>query len=206
MLLTKVTHGVCDTKELRATTSCGYILCISVWLSNTRLFVGRPRRQSGTQKLASLRSGLPIQPTPGKIRVWISMKSQRRIHEVLLVFLNLTTSCAPSVSVRSTWVYRWVRNNPQALKNSTIALHLKSILMCIESKEWCVLPSTLGERSRTQLCRVEIEMERIPLIVGRVKNNLAVRDSHFGHRTLLDITVSSQQMVSYTCICTWGIP
>jgi hypothetical protein len=28
ILLTKVTHGVCDPKELRATTSCGSILCL----------------------------------------------------------------------------------------------------------------------------------------------------------------------------------
>jgi hypothetical protein len=28
MLLTKVTHGVCDPKELRATTSSGNILCL----------------------------------------------------------------------------------------------------------------------------------------------------------------------------------
>jgi hypothetical protein len=28
ILLTKVTHGVCDPKELRATTGCGHILCL----------------------------------------------------------------------------------------------------------------------------------------------------------------------------------
>jgi hypothetical protein len=28
ILLTKVTHGVCDPKELRATTSCGNVLCL----------------------------------------------------------------------------------------------------------------------------------------------------------------------------------
>jgi hypothetical protein len=27
ILLTKVTHGVCDPNELRATTSCGNVLC-----------------------------------------------------------------------------------------------------------------------------------------------------------------------------------
>jgi hypothetical protein len=68
-LLTKVTHGVCDPKELRATTSCGHILCLSSGLSNTRLFAGRPRHQRGTQKLASPRIGLPIQPTQSKIRI-----------------------------------------------------------------------------------------------------------------------------------------
>jgi hypothetical protein len=69
ILLTKVTHGVCDPKELRATTSCGNVLCLSGGLSNTRLFAGRPKHQRRIQKLASPRSGLPIQPTPGKIRV-----------------------------------------------------------------------------------------------------------------------------------------
>jgi hypothetical protein len=37
ILLTKVTDGVCDPKELRATTSCGNILCLGSGLSNTRL-------------------------------------------------------------------------------------------------------------------------------------------------------------------------
>jgi hypothetical protein len=35
ILLTKVTHGVCDPKELRATTSCGNVLCLGIGLSNT---------------------------------------------------------------------------------------------------------------------------------------------------------------------------
>jgi hypothetical protein len=65
ILLTKVAHGVCDPKELRATTSCGYILCLGNGLSNTQLFAGRPRHQRGTQELASPRSGLPIQLTLG---------------------------------------------------------------------------------------------------------------------------------------------
>jgi hypothetical protein len=69
ILLTKVTHGVGDPKELRATTSNGNVLGLGSGSSNTRLFAGRPRHQRRTQKLASLRSGLPIQPTPGKIRV-----------------------------------------------------------------------------------------------------------------------------------------
>jgi hypothetical protein len=38
ILLTKVTHGVCDPKELRATTSSGNVLCLGSGLSNTRLF------------------------------------------------------------------------------------------------------------------------------------------------------------------------
>jgi hypothetical protein len=69
ILLTKVTHGVCDPKELRATTSCSNILCLGSGLSNTQLFARRPRHQRGSQKLANPRSGLPIQPTPGKIRI-----------------------------------------------------------------------------------------------------------------------------------------
>jgi hypothetical protein len=82
ILLTKVTHGVCDPKELRATTSYGNVLCLGSGLSNTRLFAGRPRHQRRPQKLARPRSGLPIQPTPDKIRVWKTMKSQRRRHGV----------------------------------------------------------------------------------------------------------------------------
>jgi hypothetical protein len=35
ILLTKVTHGVCDPKELRATTSCGNVLYLRSGLSNT---------------------------------------------------------------------------------------------------------------------------------------------------------------------------
>jgi hypothetical protein len=69
ILFTKVTHGVCDPKELRATTSRGNVLCLGSGLSNTRLSVGRPRHKRRSQKLASPRSGLPIQPTPDKIHV-----------------------------------------------------------------------------------------------------------------------------------------
>jgi hypothetical protein len=42
IFLTKVTHGVCDPKELRATTSCGHILCLGRGCTNTRLFAERP--------------------------------------------------------------------------------------------------------------------------------------------------------------------
>jgi hypothetical protein len=69
ILLTKVTHGVGDPKELRVTTSSSNIFGLGSGLSNTRLFAGRPRHQRRAQKLASPRSGLPIQPTPSKIRV-----------------------------------------------------------------------------------------------------------------------------------------
>jgi hypothetical protein len=69
ILLTKVTHSVCDPKELRATTSYDNVICLGSGLSNTRLFAGRPRHQRRSQEVASPRSGLPIQLTPGKIRV-----------------------------------------------------------------------------------------------------------------------------------------
>jgi hypothetical protein len=69
ILLTKVTHGVCDPKELRATTTCDNVLCLDSGSSNTRLFAGRPRHQRRSQKLASPRSGPPVQPTPDKICV-----------------------------------------------------------------------------------------------------------------------------------------
>jgi hypothetical protein len=78
ILLTKVTHAVCDPKELRATTSSGNLLCLGSGLSNTRLFAGRPRDQRRSQKLASPKSGLPIQLTPDKIRIQKTMKRQRR--------------------------------------------------------------------------------------------------------------------------------
>jgi hypothetical protein len=70
------------SKGAEATTSCGNIPCLGSGLSNTRLFAGSPRHQRRSQKLASPRSGLPIQPTPGKIRVWKTMKRQRRRHGV----------------------------------------------------------------------------------------------------------------------------
>jgi hypothetical protein len=56
ILLTKVTHGVRDPKELRGTTSSGNVLSLGSGLSNTRLFAGRPRHQGRTQKLASPRT------------------------------------------------------------------------------------------------------------------------------------------------------
>jgi hypothetical protein len=53
ILLTKVTDGVCDPKDLRATTSYGNILYLGSGWSNTRLFARRPRHQRRSQKLAS---------------------------------------------------------------------------------------------------------------------------------------------------------
>jgi hypothetical protein len=53
IVLTKVTHGVCDPKEMWATTSCGNVLCLCSGLSNTWLFAGRLRHQRKSQKLAS---------------------------------------------------------------------------------------------------------------------------------------------------------
>jgi hypothetical protein len=78
ILLTKVTHVVRDLKELRATTSCSNIHCLGSGLSNTQLFAGRPRHQRRSQKLASSRSGLPIQPTPGKILVWKNHEAPKK--------------------------------------------------------------------------------------------------------------------------------
>jgi hypothetical protein len=51
ILLTKITHGVCDPKELRATTSSDNVLCLGSGLSNTRLFAGKPRHQRRSQEL-----------------------------------------------------------------------------------------------------------------------------------------------------------
>jgi hypothetical protein len=86
ILLTKVTHGVCDPKELRVTTSSGNVLCLGSGLSNTRLFAGRPRHQGRSQKMASPRSGLPIQPTPGKIRIQKTMKRQKGTYAFYISF------------------------------------------------------------------------------------------------------------------------
>jgi hypothetical protein len=65
------------SKGVESKTSCKNVLCLGSGLSNTRLFAGRPRHQRRSKKLACPRGGLPIQPTPGKIRVWKTMKSQR---------------------------------------------------------------------------------------------------------------------------------
>jgi hypothetical protein len=46
ILLAKITRGVCDPKELRATTRCGHILFLCSGLSNTRLFAGRPKHKN----------------------------------------------------------------------------------------------------------------------------------------------------------------
>jgi hypothetical protein len=40
-----VTHGVCDPKELGATTSCGNVLCLGTGSSNIWLLAGTPRHQ-----------------------------------------------------------------------------------------------------------------------------------------------------------------
>jgi hypothetical protein len=108
ILLTKVTHGVCDPKELGATTSWGDILSLGSGLSNTRLFAGRPIHQRRSQKLASPRSGLPIQPTPGKIRVWKTMKSQRRRR---LPMRGRSRECDAS-----TWICAWLLSDAKSLE------------------------------------------------------------------------------------------
>jgi hypothetical protein len=62
--------------------SCVNVLFLGSGLSNTQLFARRPRHQRRSQELASHISGLPIQPTPGKIHVWKTMKRQRRRRRV----------------------------------------------------------------------------------------------------------------------------
>jgi hypothetical protein len=107
IVLTKITRGVCDPKELGATTSCSNILCLGSGLSNTRLFARRPRHQRRSQKLASPWSGLPIQPTPGKIHVWKTMKRQRRGREVPKAEVRSVTQVPEymldRLSMRSPW-------------------------------------------------------------------------------------------------------
>jgi hypothetical protein len=78
ILLTKVTHGVCDPKELKATTSSSYILGLCSGLCYTRFLGERPRHQRRTQELASPKGGLLIQTTPIIICVLKTMKRQRR--------------------------------------------------------------------------------------------------------------------------------
>jgi hypothetical protein len=52
-LLTKITHRVCDPKQLGATTSGSNIFGFCGRLSYTILFARRPRNKRGTQKLTS---------------------------------------------------------------------------------------------------------------------------------------------------------
>jgi hypothetical protein len=105
ILLTKVTHGVCDPKELRETTSCSYILSFGSLLSNTQLFAGRPRHQRRPQTLASPRSGLPIHRTPDKIYVWETMKLQRQTQ---------STKGRSWVFITNTWRYAWLLANAKS--------------------------------------------------------------------------------------------
>jgi hypothetical protein len=78
ILLTKVTHGVCDPKELRATTSCENVLCLGSGLSNTRLFAGRPRHQRRSQELASPRKWTSYPTDTRRNPRLKNMKRQRR--------------------------------------------------------------------------------------------------------------------------------
>jgi hypothetical protein len=63
-------------------------------------------------------------------------------------FLSHNQRRLVSVSVGSTWEYRQVRKNPQVHGNTVAAFHLRSIPKGIESKERCLLPSILEERSK----------------------------------------------------------
>lgn len=56
--------------------------------------------------------------------------------EPLFVFLNITTSgTGLAWACKNTWVYWWVQTNPQAHGYTTVAFHLRSIPMGIESQE-----------------------------------------------------------------------
>jgi hypothetical protein len=68
-LITEVTQRVCDPKQLWETTSSSDILGFCRRMSYTRLFARRPRNKRRTQKLAHLRSWLPIDSTPRKVGI-----------------------------------------------------------------------------------------------------------------------------------------
>jgi hypothetical protein len=76
-------------------------------LRNTRLLAGRPRHQRRSQELASLRSWLPMQPTPDKIHVWKTMKLQRRSRRVPMAEVGSVTQvpeyALDRLSMRSPW-------------------------------------------------------------------------------------------------------
>jgi hypothetical protein len=107
ILLTKVTHGVCDPKELIETTSCSNILCLGSGLSNTQLFAGRRRHQIRSQELASPRSGLPIQPTSGKIRVWKNHEAPKKTQSTK----DRSRECDAS-----TWICAWLPVDAKSLE------------------------------------------------------------------------------------------
>jgi hypothetical protein len=64
ILLTKVIHGLCDPKELRATTSCDNILCFGSGMSNS-IVCGKTK----TPKKI---------PKTGKSRRWTSYPTDTR--------------------------------------------------------------------------------------------------------------------------------
>jgi hypothetical protein len=80
ILLTKVTHYICDPKELRATTSCGNILCLSSGLSNTRGKTTTPKKI----------------PRAGKSQKWTSYPTDNRQNP------RLKNHEAPKKKTRST--------------------------------------------------------------------------------------------------------
>jgi hypothetical protein len=129
ILLTKVTHGICDPKELRATTSCSNVLCLGSGLSNTRLFARRPKHQRRSQKLASPKSGLPIQPTPGTIRVWTIMKHQRRRRGVPKAEVGSVTQvpkyALDRLPMRSPW--RRLKTSAQTYRELDVWSHRRQV-------------------------------------------------------------------------------
>jgi hypothetical protein len=105
------------------------VVGVKVEVKKMEKYISKGNRGRGRRKRRRYIRG----PLGSKMDTTTVPRQQRQ--KCLLVFLNLTTSCTPSVSVRSTWVYRRVRKNPQAHRNTVVALHLRSIPKGIESKE-----------------------------------------------------------------------
>jgi hypothetical protein len=125
--LTKVTHGVCDPKELRAITSSGNVLFLGSGLRNTRLFAGRPRHQRRSQKLASPRSGLPILPTPSKIHIqkpWSAKEEdteyQRPKSGVWRKYLNIRFTACRCEVLGDAW--KWAHRHTENWMSGLVAV------------------------------------------------------------------------------------
>jgi hypothetical protein len=103
----QVTHGVCDPKELRATTSCGNVLCLGSGLSNTRLFAGRPRHQTRSQELASLEVDFLSNRHPAK--------SVSENHDDLKKKMRSTKGRSQEYDV-STWICGWPLADAKSLE------------------------------------------------------------------------------------------
>jgi hypothetical protein len=64
--------------------------------------------------------------------------------------------------------------NPQVHGYTIVALHLRSIRKGIESKEWCVLPSSLAMVQGHNSVELRWRRKGILLMVGKVENNFSV--------------------------------